>query len=145
MAPQVPLWVWGLKTRPKSWPNWWTFWVTCYLEIMFPTFQTLDLLKPYLETNINKIIRSRFNSTNLINSMTRSTDHSSPLDASESIGNFEVTDFNQLTVFFLWGQLHVTFVRYPTVRLRCFYTHPVLVVLECVCIYKMKTTVCLMF
>ena len=36
VAPQVPLWVWGLKTRPKSWPTLWTFWVTCYLEIMFP-------------------------------------------------------------------------------------------------------------
>ena len=42
MAPQVPLWVWGLKTRPKSWPIRWNFWVTCYLQIMFPTFQTLD-------------------------------------------------------------------------------------------------------
>ena len=26
----------------KKWPTGWTFWVTCYLEIMFPTFLTLD-------------------------------------------------------------------------------------------------------
>ena len=50
--PQVPLWVWGLKTGPKSWFTWWTFWVTCYLEIMFPTFLTLSILvkgDPYIK------------------------------------------------------------------------------------------------
>ena len=39
-APQVPICVWGLKTPPKIWPTGWTFWVTCYLEIMFSTFLT---------------------------------------------------------------------------------------------------------
>ena len=27
--------VWGLKTRPKSWPTWRTFWVNLYLENLF--------------------------------------------------------------------------------------------------------------
>ena len=33
--------VWDLKTRPKSWPTLGSFWVTCYLKIVFPNFQTL--------------------------------------------------------------------------------------------------------
>ena len=40
-----PFWrlrFWGLKTRPKSWPTLGSFWVTCYLKIVFPNFQTLD-------------------------------------------------------------------------------------------------------
>ena len=43
--PQIPIWVWDLKTQPKSWTTWWTFWVTCYLEIVYPTFLTLYPLK----------------------------------------------------------------------------------------------------
>ena len=34
--------VWGLKTRPKSLPTLGSFWVTWYLKIVFPNFQTLD-------------------------------------------------------------------------------------------------------
>ena len=33
--------VWGLKTRPESWPTEWTFWANRYLEIMFLNQQAL--------------------------------------------------------------------------------------------------------
>ena len=36
-----PIWVWDLKTQSKSLTTWWTFWVTCYLEIVFLNFLTL--------------------------------------------------------------------------------------------------------
>ena len=29
VAPQIPIWVWDLRTKPKSWPTWWTFF--CHL------------------------------------------------------------------------------------------------------------------
>ena len=34
--------VWDLKTRPKSWPDSWNFWVNCYLENMFSKFSGLN-------------------------------------------------------------------------------------------------------
>ena len=48
VAPQIPTRVWDLKPQPKSWPTWRTFWVTCYLEIVFSTFLTLDPLPPLI-------------------------------------------------------------------------------------------------
>ena len=41
----TPRWrqgVWDLNTRPKNWPNGWTFWVNCYLENMFSKFSGLN-------------------------------------------------------------------------------------------------------
>ena len=37
-SPRAPLLVWGLQTRPKIWPTWWTFWANHYLEIRFSKF-----------------------------------------------------------------------------------------------------------
>ena len=44
----------ALKTQPKSWPTWWTFLVTCYLEIMFPTFQTWFFVKLDFEIAVDQ-------------------------------------------------------------------------------------------
>ena len=32
--PRVPLIVWGLQTRPKSWPTGWTIWTDHYYSII---------------------------------------------------------------------------------------------------------------
>ena len=32
----------GPQNPNKKLTAWWTFWVTCYLEILYPTFLTLD-------------------------------------------------------------------------------------------------------
>ena len=42
VAPRMPIWVWGLKTQPKSWPTGWTFWANHLLEIMFLKFGGLN-------------------------------------------------------------------------------------------------------
>ena len=47
--------VWGLKTRPNSWPTLGFFWVTCYLKIMLPNFLTLDP-PPSILSRIKKCI-----------------------------------------------------------------------------------------
>ena len=44
MAARRRLWVWGLKTRPESWPTLGFFRVTFYLKIVFPNVQTLGPL-----------------------------------------------------------------------------------------------------
>ena len=43
---------------PKSWPTLESFWVTRYLKIVFPNFQTLDpALRETLKRKIYKLVR----------------------------------------------------------------------------------------
>ena len=46
----------GLKTRPKSWPALGSFWVNCYLKIVFPNFRTLDLNRHWLDILILRFL-----------------------------------------------------------------------------------------
>ena len=40
--PRTPLFVWSLRTQPKSWPTGLTFWANRYLEIMFSKFSGVN-------------------------------------------------------------------------------------------------------
>ena len=65
--PHAPLMFWGLQTRPKSWPTWWTFWVNRYLDIMFSKFSGVNLPPPTLWLDVfanqseNLMLISRLN------------------------------------------------------------------------------------
>ena len=55
--PQRPLlMIWGLQTRPKSWPTGRTFWANHYLEIMFRNFKGWNAPPPWSLSKVSQLI-----------------------------------------------------------------------------------------